>query len=564
MKNIHKQIDLIVSARKIRIKDDKKTESSRHRDYIFAFINRNKIIFYSVLILLLTQGIIEALLVFISKNKLSFNNNLSSDYFWKTFILLIVAFALNSFFAIKQEKTLIIRFINDLRRRIFKNYLGNSVEKIDFSGQADLIAKISYHLPLISSGVSNSIVGIFRWLIYFLSALLVVIFSGLNVVVIIPFFLLSSLIITVTAYFIVKQYISQEVTFYSQIIRHSNLSLSEKQFVKNFNLENDVLNKFDDLVRFDSVFRVRRDLWIKMVFRSVFILLILVSVLTNLFYSEVASWINLISPDKKFLYFFLLIYVSRLFMESARIGLYFFPAQLGISLSNIKTNKSKQRQDLIRINQSLSFNSRKTKIYKEGKYIKKLAYNFTKGARYLFYSHNYLLKKYLAFLLAGRSAYKNKAVFVKVDGKRLSFLDFQKSFSSVFAIDPDFYSEKSLLEIIVGRDREFTDFSETTKAISLLENNRKITSFFSSDNNLSLSSKNIWLNHLSSFALHYMHCVFSRPDLVIIDSRYLDENDENINLMIKKLSEELPQSIIIVFASDKNDFLNYDKIIYLD
>lgn len=564
MKNIHKQVDLIVSARKIRIKDNKKTENSRHRDYIFGFIKRNKLIFYGFLILLVAQGVIEALLVFISKNKLSFNNNLSSEYFWRTFFLLIIAFAVSSFFAIKQEKTLVVRFINDLRRRIFKNYLGSEIEKIDFSGQADLIAKISYHLPLVSSGVSNSIIGIFRWFIYLLSATLVVIFSGLNIAIIVPFFLILSFIIAVTAYFIVKQYISQEVTFYSQIIRHSNLSLSEKHFVKSFNLEDDVLNKFDNLVKFDSIFRVRRDVWIKMVFRSIFIILMLVSVLTNLFYTEVASFINLISPDKKFLYFFLLIYLSRLLMESARIGLYLFPAQLGISLSNIKTNKSKQRLDLVKINESLAFNSRKTKIYQGGSYIKKLDYFFSKGGRYLFCSHNYLLKKHFAFLFSGRSAYKNKAIFVKVDGKRFSFADFQKSFSRVFFIDPDFYSEKSILEVIVGRDREYNDFSETAKVISLLEKNKETVSLFSLDNNLSLSTKNIWLDTTAAFSLQYIHCLFSQPDLIIIDSRWLEGDNKNISEMIKKLAEKLPQSIIIIFASDENNFLNYDQVFFLD
>lgn len=559
MSNINKQIDLIVAARKIRTKADFKVRSKRHRDYILKFIKNNRLIFISVLMLLLIQGTIEALLIFFGKNKLSFDNNFSDAYFWRTILLLVSAFLVASFLAIKQEKTLVIKFINDLRRRIFNNYLSKNLEKMSHEGQADLIAKIAYHLPLVSSGVSNSIIGIFRWLIYFFSASLVVIFSGLNIWVIAPFFGVTSLLIAIISYFIVKQYISQEVTFYSQIIKHSNLSLSERQFVKNYNLEKDVLKKFDDLVKFDSLFRVRRDLWIKMVFRSIFVLLILVSILTNIFYSEVAAWVNLINPDKKFLYFFLLIYLSRLFTESARIGLYFFPAQLGISLTNIKTDKSQRRYNITRISNTISFKSKKTKIYQTGSYLKKMDYSFFKGGRYLFSGGSYLLKRFLALLFGGQLAYKNKTIHVRIDDKRLSFVEFQKNFSSTWFINPDFYSEKSILEIIIGQDRESTTFLEIEKALRLLEENGELTKLFSLDNNFSLSAKNVWLDYQKSFALQTVHCLLAKPDLIIIDSRWLNNNCQEIEKIIKILSEKLPEAIIVIFSDKENNYLNYDK-----
>lgn len=560
MRNTKEQIELL---KEIRVKRSELRwieDFSRHKKYILSFLNKHRVLFYSTLILLVTQGVIENFLVFVSRNKLTFRDyNSISQSFILLFTALLITFLVNSFFSIKQEKTIVVLFINSLRRRIFKNYLNKQSDSMNSERQADLISKISYHLPLVSLGVSNSFFGIIRWVVYLASALVVAILAGLNTLLIFLVLLSSSFIIAVTAYFVVKRYVSQEVTFYSQIIKHVDLSLSEKYFYKNLNLEPATLKKFDTLVKFDSIFRVRRDIWMRMSSRVVFIILIVVSVLTNIFYNDIVSEINLISPELKFLYVFLLIYLSRIINESLKVGLYFFHARLGLTLSNIKLGKDSQRVNMMKINKSLTFYSRKLKFFKEGKYYRNLDFNFFKGGRYLFHGPNLSGKTSLARLFFGNEVFNPKAVKVRIDGERFHFNTYQRKFNDVYFFDPRFNSQKSLIEVITGLDRGETDFSEIERALKIIGGYPDLARLVSADNNYSSSAGNIWGNHLAAFSLHSLHCLVRKPTLVIIDNLWLDLNYQGIDQMLKDLSAGLPESIIIVFSNKKINNLNYDQ-----
>jgi hypothetical protein len=565
MKDIKDQIKLIRKVRLIRNKYESTEDSKRHKNQVFVFLKKHHLLIIGTCILFVAQGIIETFLVFISKNKLSFSGNtLINQFFWQLFIGLIIIFIINSFFSIKQEKTVNVLFINSLRRRIFKNYLGKSVDDMSSEKQADLIAKISYHLPLVSMGISNSIFGIVRWLIYLISAIVVALLAGLNLTLIISIFLILSVIIAVSSYLVVKQYISQEVTFYSQIIKHIDLSLSEKYFSKNFNLEPAILKKFDNLVNFDSIFRIRRDLWMKMAFKIIFILLLVISVLTHLFYDSIAIQINLISPELKFLYLFLLVYLSRVVTESLRVGLYFFPAKLGFSLTNVKVEKYSHREDKIKINKELSFYSKKIKLFKTGKYYKDLKLTFKKAGRYLFYGSNLSGKTNLARIFFGHDFETSKALKVRIDGRRTHFPNYQKKFRDIYFFDPKFYSQKSLIEVVTGIGREEADFSNTDRALKIIGDHKMLADLISDSNNFSASAASIWSNNLSAFALHALHCLVTKPVVIIIDNLWLDLNYSDIDKILNIISSELPDSIIIVFAKNKLTNLKYDETYNMD
>lgn len=558
------QISLLKLARTKVTRYQSKIEQKKQKKYVWSFLKKHLILFWGVVFLLISQGILETVLIFISRNNIFYNEVEVSKSFWVIFCGLLTVFLVNSFFSIKQEKTITILFINDLRRRLFKQHLGETLDKMNFKNQADLIAKISYHLPLVSMGVSNSFFGLFRWLVYLACSLVVAYLADLNVLVIAEIFLGLSFLIAVASYFVVKQYVSQEVTFYSQIIKHIDFNFSEKYFTKQFNTERTVLKKFDTLVKFDSIFRIRRDVWMKMGFKVVFALLLIISLLSHFFYNEIMMQVNLISPERKFLYFFILIYLSRIINESLRIGLYFYPGKLGMSLSTVKRRADFYRKNIVKINKEITFYSKKTKIFRTSQYYKNFLLNFEKGGRYLFYGPSLCGKTTLAKMFTGISVYNSKAVKVKIDNQRFYFLKYQKDFNNFYFFDPTLYTERSLLEVVTGTDREETSFDVTTRALELVSSQNSISEIISINNNFSVSAKDIWANDLKAFALQALHCLFKKPDLIVIDNHWLDLNYNKVNEIIKVLSDQIPEAIIIVMAKDKLDNLNYNKIYNLN
>lgn len=560
MKDNKEQISLFKKTKLKRNKYEPKEDRDRHKSFVVTFIKKHQLLIGGTFVLFITQGISETLLVFISKLRLSFDARGGlSQSFWPIFIALIVIFIVNSFFSIKQEKTIVVLFVNSLRRRIFKNYLGKPLSLMDSEKQANLISKISYHLPLVSMGVSNSIFGLVRWLIYLASAILVTYLAGLNIIFVALGLIFISVTVAVGSYFVVKQYVSQEVTFYSQIIKHIDLSLSEKYFSKSFNLEPAILKKFDTLVNFDSIFRIRRDLWMKMSFKVIFVLILFISVLTHLFYNDITLQINLISPDLKFLYLFLLFYLSRIIFESLKIGLYLFPTKLGLSLTNVRTEKYNHRENFIKLKEEIIFYSRKIRLFKGGKYYKNLKFTFKKSGRYLLYGPNFCGKTTLAEIMLGYKIFNSKALKIKIDGLRISFSEYQSKFSDAYLFNPSFRSQKSILEVVAGSDREDTNFAKVEQALKIMADYQSLSHFISKDNNFSVSSDGLWNNSISSFALHCLHCLVNKPTLIIIDNFWMDLSYQDISSMLQIISRELPDSIIIVFAKDKLTNLNYDK-----
>lgn len=559
------QMRLLRAVRVKRVKHEPAEKAELHRRYFRVFWGKHKILILGTLGLLVAQGVVETTLIVIGRSRLAFDNGLEpSLFFWGILASLLVLFIINSFFSIKQEKTLTVTLVNNLRRRIFKNYLGKTPEEMKAEKQADLIAKISYHLPLVSMGISNSFFGVIRWLVYLASATVVAYLAGLNVLLIIGSFLALSAVVAVAAYFTVKQYISQEVTFYSQILRHVNLSLSEKYFSKNFNLEPAIMKKFDRLVNFDSIFRIRRDLWMKMGAKIIFALLLVISVLSNIFYNDLLAKINLIRPELKFLYVFLLIYLSRVAYEALRVGLYIFPAKLGFSLTNVPLGEYRHRGNSRNIRQEIVFYSPKTKLFKAGKYFHDLKFVFSRGGRYLFHGSNFSGKTALAKLFFGGEAFNPQAIKVKIDGRRLDFPQYRKKFNQVYFFDPNFYSQKSLLEIIIGADREETPFVEIDRALAVAADHPAIAGLVSADSNFNVSAGKIWGNYLSAFALQALHCLSAKPSLIIIDNLWLDLGYPGIEEILRTLSQELPETIIVVFANKNQNNLNYDKRYDLD
>lgn len=565
MTEIKRQIELIKELRLIRSKYQRLELSSLHYRYLVDFLRRHKWFVSGLLILLLVQGLIEAALIIFSRNQLSGDQQLFlAPFFWRFFFAFLVIFLINSFFSIRQEKTFMVLLANKIRRRLFKDYINKPLASLTQDNKADLMAKISYHIPLVSTGVSNSFFGFIRWLICLMVAVWISFLAGLNWTFILGAIIIFSLVIAIAAYFVARRYISQEVTFYSQMIRYVDINLSEKSFLKVFNQEPLVLKGFDRLVDFDSFFRIRRDLWMKMGGKVVFAILLIVSVLTHFFSQDFFSLIGLLNASQKFLFFFLLIYFSRALYEGLRVGLYFFPARLGLFLTIIRGSILQSRRNVLELERDLIFYSRKTKIFKEDVYHRNLMFKFLKGDRVLFFGGRRSGKSSLARTFAGLSAFNSKSLKVKIDGRRLDYSSWQKIGRGTYFFDFDFRSQGSLMEFILGRDK--TDISQDDIALVLriCSDNKELADLVSASGNFNQAADTALSNPLAAFALQALHCLVNKPAFIIVDNPWLDLNYPEINGIIKTLDCALPGSILLLFSNSNNKILDYNNIYALD
>ncbi|MFZ4648740.1 MAG: hypothetical protein ACOYMB_03875 [Patescibacteria group bacterium] len=560
MKEINIQAKILKDVRVIRSRYQRIKLDRLHYYFLFSFLKKHYLAFGALVFLFLAQGLIEALLIIFSRNQLSGQQKIwLAPFFWEFLLILLILFFINSYFSIRQEKTLGVFFANNLRRRIFKSYIGRPLTKINQGNQAELIAKISYQLPLASMGVSNSFFSSLRWLINISVITLLAVQSGLNWSLILLVIFSVSIIVAVSSYFISKSYISQEVTFYSQIIKEIGSATTGKYFLKMFNQEKAVLGRFDRLVDFDSIFRVRRDLWIKLCAKSLFAILLILSILSHFYSTRFFSWISLVGPETQVLYLFLLIYLSRSLYESLRVGLYFWPARLGLFLTIMKSGKILKREKKLTFKKSLCFYGRKIRLFKGAAYQRNFNWFFEKGGHYLFFSTLSKGKSALASTLAGIDTFEPKALRVKIDERRISYQSWMGFGSGICFFDHKFSTEKSLLEFILGQERETTDFLDIERALELINLYPVLAKFVSQDNNFNLAAEPILARHLSGFALYTLHCLVKKPELIIIDNDWLDLGYNEINSMLSLMGKELKEATIIVFSREDNNCLDYQK-----
>lgn len=551
-----KQINLLKSIRSIRKNYQEVILSKRHWRFLFGFLLDHRLSFVILVFLFFSQGLIEAIFIIFSRNQISGG---LLPFFWEFLGLLLCLFFLNSYFSIRQEKTLGVLFANALRKRIFEDYLRRPSASLNQKNQADLIAKMSYQLPLASMGVVNSFFGALRWLINILVVLILLIKSDLSWSLALLFSLIFSAVIGLISYFISKSYVSQEVTFYSQIIREVGISTNDRSFLKIFNQEKKVLQRFDQLVDFDSFFRIRRDLWLKLSVKILFALLLLLSLWFHFSSSNLLLEFNLISSEKKIILLFLFIYFSRILYESLRVGLYLWPAQLGLYLTIPKSGRNFCRDRVLEFETSLNFYGRKLKLFLGASYQKNFSWFFEKGNRYLFYSPSSTGKSSLARAFSGLEVFEPKSLRIKIDGKRLDFQSWQRFSEGICFIDPNFFSEKSIFEFIIGQNRKNQDLPSVESVFQVLRLYPELLTRISREGNFNVSAASVLGSPISAFALYLARCLVSKPALVVIDNFWLDLAYEEINKMLLLLDQELPNSIIVVFSRKDNSYFNYHQ-----
>lgn len=555
------QINLLKRRRTSRWDNVRLRPTRRNLNYLKKFFLTQKKLTFFVVFSLFIQGILEIFLIVASHRYLGGNADIYSLIGNKNLIIFIflgiLIYLIASFLAIKSERTIVIRLINDLRLKWFKLSLAKPTGELSLEQHGSLLAKISYHLPLLASGLSNSLASLIRWLVLIFIFIFLSIIFGLKFLWLALAAIVFSFLIGAGGFLVSRNYVIKETTFYSQIIKTVDFSLTDWHFTKTFNREKEAIKDFTELVNFDSYFRVWRDLWLRFSASIVFIILILLSWLVSFYNQQIINFLS-VNSSSSFILIIFLIYFSRLLYESLRIGLYSIPFTFGLALSVPRKNPKTLKQLIIPNFKEITFKCSKIKLFKKANYYKDLNFNFLVGGRYLISAAARHGKSILAKSLTGDGRYARRAWIIKADQKRFFYNDFFRCYSGFYYLDPKFTSDRTILEVVLGKEKSRIKEEEFTKLLDLINSHEELKGIFFEKEDLRIRSSKLTTNAKSILLLQIIYCLINKPLLISIDNYWLDYNDKEIDALLSILDKELPTSILVFFATGKRDFLSYN------
>jgi len=522
--------------------------------FLFRFFGRHKKLITRALVFLLVQGILEVILILLSHRYLKNGGQIyglmsnSRVFVFIAVGALIYLFA--SYFAIKLERTLVIKLINNLRLKWFKLSLNSEAAAANLDSKGLLLAKISYHLPLLAMGFTNSLAGSLRWLLYSLILLFLCFVFSTHLIIFYVAGLIINIIIAGIAYFISRYYVSRETTFYSKIIKLVDFTLSDWQFTKYFHRERATLNDFNNLVDLDSYFRVRRDIWLRFGASVVFILIIFFGWIFSVYDQQISNFIATTDSNDKFALVIFTVYFSRLLYESLRIGLYSVPFTFGLSLSVPKNTAPEIGRDLKPRFKELIFKSAKVKLFKKSPYYKNLRFIFKVGKQYLISGARRSGKSTLATLFCGRGEYGRRAWIIKARDKRYFYNDFFQHYASFYFIDPKFKSERTLLEVVAGREKSRISQEDFASISALVNGHPELKEIFFEKEDWRLKAHKFTKSPKNNLLLQVAYCLANRPYFVAVDNYWADLHDADCDALLNLLRVNLPTSIVVFFATE--------------
>ena len=529
--------------------------------YLYNFGRKQKRLLCAALSFLFLQGLFEVALILISHRYLKSYSGFGAAINQQALLFLVltvtVAYLLFAYAAIKSERTLIVRLINDLRSRWFRLFLYKRPEEINLENKGLLIAKISYHLPLLSTGLSNSLAGFVRWLLFVVILLFLSFVFGYKLLLFALGAIVVSLLIGAAGTFVSYHYVTKETTFYSQIVRLVDFNLSDWKFVKTFKRERSIKEEFDNLVALDSYFRVRRDIWLRLSTSIVFVLLIFFSFAAGIWNSRLEYFFGAASLDSRFVMIIALIYFSRLLYESLRVGLYSVPLALGLKLSVPLFSPRKLGAGRQFHGDKIIFTAAKAKLFKRASKYRRFQFEFTVGGRYLITGALRSGRSALARLFAGQAVYGRRSWLIKDKSKRYFYNEFFDKYAGFYYFDPNFQSARSLLETVLGKEKTAITAVDLATASELINQYPELRGIFFEKEDWRYRADKFGVNAKNIFLLQAVYCLLNKPYLIAIDNAWSERNDPEITALLKLLDRLLPESIMVVFGNRTDCCLNY-------
>lgn len=551
---IKENIKLLRRRRTERLVNKPLWPSREHLSYLRNFFKKRRGLLLLSLSALFLQGLFEVALILVSHRYLkSFSGNelaVSARALFALLLILALLYLTASYTAIKSERTLIVRLINDLRARWFKLFLNKRPEENNVERKGMLLSKISYHLPLFSTGLANSLAGLVRWVMFVAILLFLAFTFSYKLLLFAAGAILVGLIIGFAAFWVSYNYVTKETTFYSQIIRLVDFNLSDWQFVKQFQRERTIAAEFDKLVELDSYFRIRRDLWLRFSISLVFVLLVFFGFFAGSWNSRLEYYFGAASLDTRFVMIIMLVYFSRLLYESLRVGLYSVPLLLGLKLSvpDYVPRKLGAGREIASL--SLTFSAAKTKLFARDKKYRRFNYEFKVGGRYVVSGGRRSGRSSLAKLLTGRALYGRRSWLIKTGKKRYFYNEFFDKFAGCFYLDAHFTSARSLIEVVVGKEKTSLTPADLAAASNLVNEHPELRAIFFEREDWRYSAEKYCNNQKSVFLVQAIYCLINKPYLIAFDNAWFENKDEDISKLLNLMERLLPQTILVVFKDD--------------
>lgn len=559
-KEFKQQIKILRQRRYDKLQNRALKPSKAQYLYFKKILLNKKNLLFGTLIFIALRVILEMTLIVSSHGYL--NNQLSLNNLLIELIIIATFYLITSYQAIKYEKTLIVYLINDLRLDWFKIFISKKIYENSLEEKSSLVAKISYHLPLLSSGMANSLMELIRVIALLAVLLSISIIFSWNLIYLFLLSIVGSFICIFIGYTIAKRYVTKETTFYTQILKTIDFSLSDWHFTKYFHREKSILNEFTKLVNLDSFFRIRRELWMKFSSSFIFIFSVFIILIINNYSQEIGKFLLQNAQKGSFITAIFIIYIFRIFYSSLRIGLYSVPTLLGLKLS-IPEKKSQSLRLGLKLNKlSIEFKGSKLKLFKKDKYHKNINFIFDQGGRYLINGDKRSGKSSLARTFVGQADFGRRAWIIKYNKKRFFYNDFFSSFSNFYYIDPNFQSNRSVLEIALGIEKKFIKDQDFIKLIKIIEDNPILQDLFFARHDWRLKADKELNNPKGKLLMQVLYCLWHKPAIITIDNYWLDCEDQEFNKIIELLSKSLTDSTIISFSQKKKEgkYNNYYEI----
>ncbi len=539
----------------------------RQRKFLWNFFRTNKRTFVLMLVFLGLQVFLEILFFSTSHNVLSAASRPLYQQYSTIFLIgsvtVILWYALSVYISIYYERKFVLELTNKVRARMFANLMNKETSKAPAQERLSLITEISYHLSLLTLGIDSVVISLLRWLFYFGAAIVYIAVFKPSYLYFLPLILFANVVLYLISYWFSRNFITREAASYSKIIDQVVSAAYNFNFIKKLKLEDKNKQHLAEVVKVDTFFRIRRDIWIRYSNRVVFILLavfaVLISLLTNFHQIKINLNANLVMQGVLF------IYLVRIMYLSIRCGIYTTPLQVGLSLSVPKEKFTLHSRRNKWPWEGITFISNKVRLYKEAAYIKDFRYTFARGKRYLFIAPNsYSGKTELAKLFAGEATYNRHSFLVKVGKERMAYNQWADSFVSKYYFSVYVSAMMRVEEFLFRKRSQDIVSADIDKLNAIISSNKLFANFRLTYELLTSPLENHASNYTTMFHLHLLYVLLHQPNFVVIDNIWLDLNHEEINQGLSLLAEALPDATIITFSRNKNKLIKYDEVLALN
>lgn len=566
--NIKEQIQLYKKVNLIRRSINPIVVTAKQKKYIKEYLKlkRRKIkIIISLIAAIVFLELALPIFVDIFLRQSALLLNLKNFFYGIIILIIFIIFYLYlNYENIKRQRLFFLEFINILREDWVKYYLRKNKITLSSKEIGKLYVKVTFHLSLLLTGLTNSVFNLFQWALLSIGLILLSLFNGPVSLILTVSAIFISFIVMYIGYIVSVYHIGHNQTLYSKILQYISDGVHDFNLIRTTNKEKLFMNKLKVLVEIDTHFRVQREIFLNFGYKLLFSILILISAfgyISEIYINDISFVLNLDS----LLFLIISLILVRIIYLALNIGLYYFPLKIGIILCvpEISQQMSASKKNFNNL-KKIEFRSNKFRFSEKLPYQKKLKFIFEMGKKYLIIGDTQKGKSFLANIFNGTVSINHSVKWVvKINNKyRTGLSTWVNSNKKVYYINPHFKSNVSIYETIENGENESTTFFDEIKNELGDISNMPFLDFLTADSKFFGSKKDATNYSFNENAIiQILYCILNKPDIVIIDNLWIELNNKNVNQALEFLFKKLNDKIIIAFSNQEspNLNLNYDK-----